>query len=54
MHTQVVLIPLQGGRAGVEVHQLDSFIVAAGRDEVSSRTPGKAVDGAFVVLGSLE
>ena len=54
VHTQVVLIPLQGGRAGVEVHQLDSFIVAAGRDEVSSRTPGKAVDGAFVVLGSLE
>ena len=54
VHTQVVLIPLQGGRAGIEVHQLDSFIIAASGNEVSSRTPGKAVDGAFVVLGSLE
>ena len=54
VHTQVVLIPLQGGRAGIEVHQLDSFIIAAGGNEVSSRTPGEAVDGAFVVLGSLE
>ena len=54
VHTQVVLISLQGGGAGIEVHQLDSFIVTAGSDEVSSRTPGKAVDGTLVMLGSLE
>ena len=39
---------------GVEVHQFDSFIIAAGGDKVSSRTPGQAVDGALVVFGSLE
>ena len=39
---------------GVKVHQLDSLIIAAGGDEVSSRTPGQAVDRALVVLRPLE
>ena len=54
MHRQVVLAALQRGAARVEVHQLDRLVVAAGGYQVTLGAPGKAVDGALVVLGPLE
>ena len=47
-------LTLDVARVGVEPHQLDRLVVAAGGDEVSHGTPGQAVDGALVVLGALE
>ena len=45
---------LDVARVGVEAHQLDGLVVAAGGDQVADRAPGQAVDGALVVLGALK
>ena len=50
MHRQVVLAALKPRGARVEVHQLDSLVVAPRGDEVTLGAPGQAVDGALVVL----
>ena len=47
-------LTFQRAGVGVEAHQLDGFVVAAGSDEVSHGTPGHAVDGALVVPGPLQ
>jgi len=37
----------------VELEQLDGLVVGAGGDQVARRVPGRAVDGAVVVLALL-
>lgn len=54
VHGQLHLLALELLLGLVEAHQLDGFVVRAGRNEIAGRRPRHTVDRAFVVLGALE